>query len=112
MRLTVQTAHVSNYPDPISFKPGDKLVTGRRDDEFPGWVWCRIPVGNEGWAPEDFMQMTGDNKATAIENYSARELNTREGEKLQVIQELNAWVLCRNQAGDEGWVPKKTLQQS
>lgn len=112
MNLTVQTAHTSNYPDPISFSPEDILITGRRDEEFPGWIWCQIANGNEGWAPLEFMRMTADNKAIAIQHYSAKELNTHKSETLETIQKLKAWILCRNQDGDEGRVPGKTLFQT
>lgn len=28
--------HKSNYPNPVSFEPGDRLDVGAEDTEFPG----------------------------------------------------------------------------
>jgi SH3-like domain-containing protein len=110
MNLTVHTAHISNYPNPISFKRGDNLTTGRRDEEFHGWIRCRTADGNEGWAPEDFFSASDHNQAVALMDYTATELNTREGESLEAVRELKAWIWCRNCDGQEGWVPKQTLK--
>ena len=34
-----------HYSDPIRGTAGDRLTLGRRDDEFPGWVWATAADG-------------------------------------------------------------------
>jgi hypothetical protein len=49
--------HKASYPDPISFSPSDRLKLGRRDDQYPGWIWTTIADGKEGWAPESLIHI-------------------------------------------------------
>ncbi len=106
MKLEVTEAQVSKYPNPIGFRTDDTVeVTERRDDEFPGWAWVRTADGNEGWAPEAYL-----NGCRASSDYTAKELNTTVGEILDGSTESNGWVWCRNARGDEGWVPVKTTK--
>ena len=109
MLLEVIMKHTSNFPNPISFKIGDELVTGIHDDEFVGWVKVTTKNGNQGWAPEQYIDMSSV-PAVAIENYSANELNVDLGEILEFIHELNEWVWVKNKTGKFGWVPGKTTK--
>ena len=112
-KFQVIEQHRSNYPNPISFDAGDEVVpTGKRDEEFPGWIWIRTSDGNEGWAPEQYFRSGDDTTAIAIADYSARELNTEVGETLESHDELNGWLWCRNAAGEEGWIPARTARQT
>ena len=107
--ITVIKSHKSNYPNPISFEKGDLLSVGMHDDEYAGWVRVTTRDGNEGWAPEQYIELHSD-QWVAIENYSAKELNTTVGEKLLVLHELNEWVWVQNSHDRYGWVPLKTTK--
>jgi hypothetical protein len=108
-KRVVRRIHCSNYPDPIGFEAGEEVLTGRRDDEYPGWIWVILRTGNQGWAPEQYLQVGSDTgEAIATRQYCARELDTRLGEVLIVHHELNEWVWVENSAGDFGWVPTDT----
>ena len=111
MIVEVIAAHVSNYPNPIRFQMGDRLVLGRFDDEWPHWIRTKTNDGNEGWAPIQFIEV-GENQSQGIAkcDYCAFELNTVLGEKLWVHQELNEWVLAENSADLKGWVPANTVK--
>ena len=109
MKQIAIAAHRSNYPTPIAFLAGDKVKTGRPDDEFPGWIWCQTPDGNEGWAPQSFLEFGNGSTAVAKSDYNAKELNVEPGEILETIQTLSGWIRCRSESGDEGWVPAKVL---
>ncbi len=111
-RVTTVAGHRSQYPDPIQFRPGDQLELGKRDTEFPGWIWVRTPDDKEGWAPEDFIETRSKSRGAATSNYTARELNTRAGESLRVHRELNEWLWVENQQGDRGWIPKRTVEEA
>ena len=112
LQVATVVGHTSHYPDPIRFQPGDELELGKRDNEFPGWIWVRTPDGREGWAPEDFIERHSKARGVATANYTARELDTRVGELLLVHEELNDWLWVENQRGDRGWIPKRTAEET
>ncbi|WP_330926739.1 SH3 domain-containing protein [Candidatus Sororendozoicomonas aggregata] len=107
--LTVIKRHQSNYPHPISFKKGDILSVGRRDEEYEGWLRVTTKDGNEGWAPEQYINVRS-RYGIAMENYCAKELDTYVGEQLLVLHELNEWVWVKNSNERCGWVPLKTTK--
>lgn len=110
MKALVATPHRSSYPDPIEFKEGEVVTTtGKQDDEFPGWIWVRTSNGKEGWAPEAYLQQQITNQAIASSDYSAKELDTSEGDEIEILSELGGWVWCRNAGGQEGWIPVRTV---
>ena len=109
MKRVVVEAHRSNYPNPVRFQRGDRVAIGRRDQEFPGWVWVATEAGIEGWAPEQYLDVS-DDMAVARRDYQATELDTDVGEQLEQLQELNDWAWVVNDRGEEGWVPLRTLR--
>ncbi|GGX62719.1 SH3 domain-containing protein [Saccharospirillum salsuginis] len=111
MKVIVNQAHVSNYPNPIRFNKGDPLMLGALDTEYPGWIRTRTEDGNEGWAPVQYIDRDELNQSqgTANTDYSAFELNTRQGDTLTVLSELNDWYRACNEDGTEGWVPVNTV---
>ncbi|KHF19945.1 hypothetical protein PO81_10530, partial [Vibrio parahaemolyticus] len=44
------------------------------------------------------------------EDYSARELNVKPGDKLESNRELNGWVWCVTEENEAGWVPRENLE--
>ena len=108
MRISAVVSHTSRYPDPISFEPGDPLVLGDRDSEYPGWVWVTIPSGQAGWAPQPYLRALSRTEAVGTARYTARELDTTGGQPLIVHAELNEWLWVENPDGEFGWVPRKT----
>jgi hypothetical protein len=34
---------------------GEEVTVGRRDDEWPAFVWCTTGAGEEGWVPERYL---------------------------------------------------------
>lgn len=110
MKVRVRQPHVSKYPDPVSFKSGDRFALGRQDEEIPGWIWITLDSGRAGWAPLQYIAAGADHaRGTAKCNYSAAELNTFSGEELTLGHGLNGWYWVRNSQGAEGWVPADTL---
>ncbi|MDO9086448.1 MAG: SH3 domain-containing protein [Anaerolineaceae bacterium] len=112
MQWIVHTAHTSNYPNPIRFQVGDPVQVGKRDEEFPGWIWVITSDGNQGWAPIQYLQIDGfDKTANALHAYSAWELNTTIGESLTLLYELNGWGWVENENKESGWVPLHTIER-
>ncbi|MEM7734830.1 MAG: SH3 domain-containing protein [Deinococcota bacterium] len=57
MLVKVIQQHTSDYQNPISFKRLERVWVGQQDDEFPGWYWTTTADGNQGWAPEQLLQL-------------------------------------------------------
>lgn len=110
MRSIVTASHHSNYPDPIHFSPGDRLILGRRDDQYPGWIRVTIASGREGWAPESRFRIESEHEGVPLVEYTARELDTRVGERVVCEEELHGWLWVGNEDGQSGWIPKETVR--
>jgi len=108
MKVTVTTSYKSAYPDPIEFEKGDLLKLGRRDTEYPGWIWVLTACDVEGWAPEQYISATNSTEGVGKTEYNAKELNTEPGEELAVLKELNGWYWVENSKGERGWIPIET----
>jgi hypothetical protein len=105
-------SYTAQYPDPITLRKGDLVSLGKRDTEFPGWVWATSPAdGRSGWVPEKYLAERGD-QAEALRDYSARELTAREGDIVTVLEEVLGWALVRAGSGATGWVPQDHLARS
>jgi len=107
----VHTAYTSAYPDPITFDKGDKLLVGKRDTEWPGWMWCEAPNGTSGWVPEQFIEFDNDS-ARAVCDYTARELTAKIGDHITVHKTINGWAWGELSTGETGWLPLRNLTLS
>lgn len=113
-RYLVTQDHSTEYPVPLSVAKGTELIVGERfagPENWPNWVLCRVAGGEvEGWVPVQFIQMTGAGRGTAVEDYTARELEVKVGEVLLGFRELNGWVWCESSRdSNSGWVPRENL---
>ena len=109
--VTVQIikAHTATYPDPISFAAGETVQVERGDAEFPGWFWCRATDGREGWVHQTFLA-AASGATTALREYSAMELAVSEGDRGELMESLDGWVLVRLDSGESGWVPLANVE--
>lgn len=108
MKYIVVKKHISNYPNPITLRKGEKVIVGKKyvgNENWSNWIYCfKLDKSQEGWVPE---QILDDN--IIKEDYTANELNVDEGEILIGTKELNGWLFCCDKMGNEGWVPKDNL---
>ena len=107
--------HRSEYPNPIHFFKGSKLLIGDKyegDEGWNNWYFCTIPEHSGGWVPEQLIDRSEQSTyGVAKEDYSAKELNVNEGEQFQAITFLNGWVWCQRLSDNEiGWVPQNILK--
>lgn len=92
------------YPNPLRVSPGEKVIIGREDDEYPGWKWCRASSGLEGWIPVR-IAITRWAEAIVLREYSAQELAVDLGEEVEIEDVRHKWLLVRNSRGQRGWIP-------
>lgn len=108
--------HNSEYPEPITFAKGSHLVVGEKyegPEGWDNWLFCETPGQKGGWVPAQIIEIINDNIARAREDYTARELNVREGDLLLGIRTLNGWVWCKSTKSlESGWVPLVNLQEA
>ena len=94
----------------IHIGPGDIVGVGHRNQQFPEFLWCASENGRQGWVAEAFLEMSGEKEAVALREYDAAQLTVIEGEVLEVLDRQGAFLLCRNAAGGQGWVPRRVLE--
>ena len=111
MIVEVVKEHVCEFPNPIIFERGDKLITGEHSTEIKGWCLTTTVDGNQGWAPVQYIDFSEDG-CSGVGNcsYNALELNTLLGVRLTIILELNSWYLVSKEDGSIGWVPTNTVE--
>ncbi len=106
----VVTGYETQYPDPLTMNAGDELkIVKRRDDEWPGWVFCESRSGKRGWVPENSIKIDGEG-AVAQRSYVAREVSVMEGEIVRIENVESGWAWVTNMTNEIGWVPLKNLK--
>jgi hypothetical protein len=107
-------AHVSEYPQPITFAKGSMLVVGERyagPEGWDDWYFCEVSGQEGGWVPVQVLEFLDGQTARAREDYTARELEVRAGDMLLGDRTLNGWAWCENPLTSlSGWVPLSHLQ--
>ena len=89
----------------IHVRPGDVVGVGHRNQQYPEFLWCGSEDGHQGWVAESYLEMSGEHEATVLREYDAGQLTVVKDEELDVLDQQGAFVLCRNAAGVQGWVP-------
>jgi hypothetical protein len=96
--------HTAPSLTPLVTVRGEILAVEDRKTEWKGWLWGENSAGVGGWIPEKYVDRNGD-KGIMLHDYNATELTVQVGEILTMIKEESGWILCRNGAGQAGWVP-------
>lgn len=111
-RVRVTTSHSARAGVPLRLTAGQEVTVGRRDDEWPAWVWCETADGNSGWVPEAYLAREAPefDRASALHDYDATELNAAEGAVLEVVAEEGGWLRCRTDDGHTGWIPERDVE--
>lgn len=94
---------------PLTVRTGDRITLGRKDPEWPGWVWGVNADGQSAWVPESYLRREGD-KGILLVDYTSRELSLHTGEELELQYQESGWYWARNQNGETGWAPSKHIQ--
>ena len=108
MRYRATKGWAVTYPDPIRGAAGDRLALGRRDDEYPGWVWATAADGRAGWVPESWLQVEGQG-GVLQRDYTAAELPLELGDVVSGELTLSGWLWATDAGGRQGWTPLDCL---
>jgi SH3-like domain-containing protein len=103
-------AHVISERPPLSLASGDVVTVGRRDSDWPAFVFVTT-AGGSGWMPSRYL--SADTGRAVVETpYNTTELATTSGEILEVVDrdDESGWLWCRSTDGHEGWVPNRTVE--
>jgi hypothetical protein len=109
VRVVVHSTHqIPNRP-PITIRPNERVQVGDRDTDWPAFVFVASEHG-QGWVPERHLDDARP-VATVRTAYDTRELGVPAGAVVTVVRDdpLSGWAWCRDDAGDEGWVPHRVL---
>lgn len=97
------------YADPVKGKAGDLLVPDySKETDLFGWIWCRNEVGQEGWAPGNWLVSQGD-KLRLIRDFDAIELTVAAGDIVTLHFSESGFCWVTTAAGETGWVPDAFL---
>ncbi len=108
VRRRVRLRYQVEYRNPIQVKAGERAEVGREDEDYPGWLWCRAADGREGWVPAELLSEERP-RATALVDYSAKELAVEIGEEVEIEETRHGWARVRNARGELGWIPESHI---
>ena len=110
MKHVVNKPHNPAAMDILTARQGDVFQFERRPTEWPGWLWCINGDGVSGWAPESWVEITGDT-CRFIRDYDSTELFVEIGERVTIELEESGWVWVRKDSGAFGWIPASCLSK-
>ena len=105
----VVAGYLSEFPDPIVVRAGQKLRIEDRQTEWPGWIWCMDDRGKGGWIPEAYIDRN-EGIGFMRRDYDATELTVEIGEKLIVEGEESGWARVKASGDRRGWVPMDKIE--
>lgn len=113
MKFEIIEEHENDNPIPLIIRKGTRVKIGEKSDaavSWPNWIYCYSLDGiSEGWTPQQIIQIESE-YGIVLENYSAKELDVKEGEIVEGNREINGWVWCSKlNDSEEGWLPKEKL---
>lgn len=116
MKFIAIGQHRSEFPEPITFARGARLVIGEKyqgPEGWDNWYFCSTADRQKGWVPGQIIEWLDGSHGSAAEDYTARELDIDEGDVLTASRTMNGWVwCCRASDGLSGWVPQEILRQA
>ena len=107
--FTANTNYTVVDRSPLHIEAGDVVNVGPRDKSWPGWIWVSTADGRGSYVPEDILEIEGVT-AKAHTAFSTRDLSVKQGQRVTALREVSGWLWCRNEAGDEGWLPEFVLR--
>jgi hypothetical protein len=102
--IRVKTSYYSARREYLKARSGDELTPGRRDADWPGWIYCTNRDGVGAWVPETYLMLEGL-ACKLNRDYDATELTVEAGDMLEAEVEESGWIWCTDKSGRHGWIP-------
>jgi len=109
-KARIRLQYQVEYQNPIQVKTGERVHVGQADNAYPGWLWSRATDGREGWVPVELLSRERP-LATALVDYSAKELAVQIGDEVEIEEVRHGWALVRNTQGEVGWIPESHIDK-
>jgi hypothetical protein len=110
--VRVATSCTREQVQELRVRKGDSLAVGHRNQQHPEFVWSASEDGHHGWVPEDYIEIVGGHDAVARRDYDSTHLTVVSGERLEVLEQVGDYLLCRNATGVKGWVPEACVEET
>ena len=94
---------------PLTLRVGQEVRVGRKDMDWPGWVWVTSDDGRGSYVPEDILIPEGTEGARVQQAFQAHDLSVKKNEVVTSLREVKGWHWCRDDKGNEGWLPAYLL---
>ena len=95
---------------PLILAVGDQVRLGAADSDWPGWIWVTAINGRGSYVPQDHLDCQPDGTARVVQAFNARDLTVRRGDPVDSLREVKGWHWCRDEKGQEGWLPSYLLR--
>ena len=96
---------------PLVLAVGDQVRVGKKDSDWPGWIWVTAINGRGSYVPEEILSENDDGTAGVRQPFHARDLSVVKDEPVTSVREVKGWHWCRNEDGEEGWLPAYLLRE-
>lgn len=96
---------------PLVLAAGERVRLGQRDADWPGWIWVTSISGRGSYVPEEMLAKAEDGTAEVRQPFHARDLSVVKDESVTSLREVKGWHWCRNEDGEEGWLPSYLLRE-
>ncbi len=104
--VEIVAAHAPFNDAPLVLRAGDAVHVGKRNAEWPLWLWCENGAG-AGWVPEGYLEA-----GVAKRRYSSREIAVAPGDYVDELERYGGWVFVRTANGEEGWILERCLESA
>ncbi len=96
---------------PLILHSGERVRVGNKDADWPGWTWVTAITGRGSYVPDEILVLNDDGTATVQQPFHARDLSVVHDEAVVSVREVRGWHWCRNEDGEEGWLPAYLLRK-
>jgi len=94
---------------PLALRIGQDVRVGRKDVDWPGWVWVTTEDGRGSYVPEDILIPVNADTARVQQAFQAHDLSVKKSDQVTSLREVKGWHWCQDAAGNEGWLPAYLL---
>lgn len=108
--VSVIRSYTCAYPEPLVLTKGTSVFVTPRECEWPGWAWSRTEDNREGWIPQEYLDQSPNGRYFLNCDLDATELTVAEGQSLEVINQVAGWLRCRDEYGQQGWIPAENTE--